>query len=198
MTSEVPPDYSVWLAQGDHLAAEELAWAVNQESKAYAQYVGKVIEQINHPLPTVLELGCGTGWVPTHLKGIRYVGVDGNEGCVKIARTKTPFQFVCADLRTFMPDEPVDIICAFAVLKHFALFEWDDVIAKVLRHGQFGIFTMNTAERDVDDFRFGFPHTHVSRARIHEAVWKAGHEVLSIEMSIGGGDVEPVIFTARR
>ena len=191
-----PPDYSVWLDDPQHLAAEELAWGFNQESKAYALWVKRIIDSKH--ASSVLELGCGTGWVPLQMatlgvKNIRYTGVDGSAGCVKLARTKTTYPFIHADLRT-LELTPVDIVCSFAVLKHFALHEWDAVVAKVLRHGKHGIFTMNVG-RDFDDFGFGFPHTTVSLVHLREAVWKAGHEVLSVETSPCGGDAEPVVFT---
>lgn len=186
------PDYSVWLDRAGQLQKEELGWRDNQEKTVYAGYLKRLIVGIENPL--ILELGCGTGWVPTLLTGIQYVGVDGNAGCVELARKKTAHLFYHTDLRVF-PLTPSDVVCAFAVLKHFALVEWDAVVGKILQHAPVAVFTMRI-DKDTDDFRFGFPHTTVSRAHIDAAVKKAGHVVVSVEPSAIPG-VDTAVFTRR-
>ena len=193
----IAQDYSVWLDREGQLAAEERGWAENHEKEVYAGYLKRLFPKIGH-VPTVLELGCGTGWVPALLVDtqVLYAGVDGNAGCVELARRKTKHQFHHADLRTFELWAPVDIVCAFAVLKHFALVEWNDVVAKVLRHGRYGIFTMRIGERDLDDLSRGFPHTLVSLERLRSAVAAAGHALTALEPSSVPG-VDTVVMTER-
>jgi len=175
----ITQDYSVWL-DSFRLAREEQLWAESEMPHLYANRVRQVIEE--HGCRSVIELGCGTGWVPTLLPGtVEYVGVDGNPECLQYARQKTTRLFLHADIRGLRyPTQ--DLVCSFAVLKHFALEEWPAVLGKVLSHGRVGLFTMNVGPGDRDDFNEGFAHTWVSAVTLDRAVEACGHRIRSVEL----------------
>lgn len=194
IADRVVTDYSVWLTP-ERLAEEEKLWEEVAIYRLYANTVIRVAQE--ERCSSVIELGCGTGWVPTCLPaGIKYVGVDANRDCLVYAALKDglPEQyFVLADIRS-VELAPADLVCSFAVLKHFALAEWREVVAKMLSLGRVGVFTMNVGPEDEDDFTQGFPHTWVSPSTLNAAVIAAGHEVRSMELIHTG---ETMVTTGR-
>lgn len=216
MTADETPattDYSEWLTP-ERLEIEERLWAEVGIHSTYATeviaaaYIGLQSYNRRNRELTVLEVGCGTGWTAMRLherlketeKALWYVGVDANEGCLRLARTKSPGGFVQADIRTLAPtgdpetDLSSDVVCAFAVFKHFALAEWKDIVVRVLKLGRAGVFTMNVGDQDLDDFSNGFPHTWVSTLTLAQAVDAAGHTIVSMRMLETG---ETVVRTAK-
>jgi len=129
----------------------------------------------------VIEYGCGTGWVPQHLPvEMHYIGVDANLYCLQLALQRNPGRmFVYADVRREMV-LTFDLACAFSFLKHFGLHEWDEVVAQVLRHGRYGLFTMPVGPETRDE-GVDFPHVWVTEDRLRAAVNVAGHDVRHIE-----------------
>ena len=180
------PDYSNWLANHDLLKIED-SW---EKAKFYEQYVA-VIKSVcaENALSTILELGCGTGWVPYQLgSGFAYVGVDSNSECVDLARRKNPgVVFVKKDIRNFREGKvpPFDVVCAFAVFKHFGLHEWGEVFRNALSLGRFGIFSMSVSEEDHDDGR-EFHHVWVSEETLAREIEMAGHEMLETRVFWSG------------
>lgn len=172
-------DYSVWLTP-ERLELEEKQWAEVRIYELYASHLMRVV--VEERCKSVLEIGCGTGWVPTRLpESLEYVGVDANDGCLALAAQKNPTRsFLAGDVRSLSWHRS-DLVCSFAVLKHFALSEWSEVLAKVLSFGRVGLFTMNVGPSNMDDFEQGFPHTWVSRETLARAVWDAGHRMVSAE-----------------
>lgn len=82
----------------------------------------------------VLDLGCGPGTLTAMLANrwpaARVVGVDSSDAMLKEAKLlEVPgrLEFILADLRTFEPNEPVDVLVANATLQwvpgHLALLE---------------------------------------------------------------------------
>lgn len=173
-------DYSAWLTP-ERLAAEEALWAEVGIYRLYAEHVMRAVG--DHDCRSIIELGCGTGWVPTQLPpSIEYVGLDANPECVTLAQQKNPTRsFFLADMRAFR-SPPFDLACSFAVLKHFALEEWAAVLGKVLSLGRVGLFTMNVGPYDLDDFEQGFAHTWVTHMTLSDAVYAAGHQLVSAEL----------------
>lgn len=173
-------DYSVWLTP-ERLAVEEKLWA---ETAIYVRYAAELMRVVaEERCKSVIEIGCGTGWVPTLLPArLDYVGVDANDGCLALAARKNPKRpFMLGDVRSL--DWPAgDAVCSFAVLKHFGLSEWSDVLAKVLSFGRVGLFTMNVGPTDVDDFEQGFPHTWITRETLVSAIESAGHRLVSAQL----------------
>jgi SAM-dependent methyltransferase len=173
------PDYSEYLTP-PHLVDEEVLWGEVKQYELYAALANKVIEANN--LSSALEIGCGTGWVPTQLpEAVKYVGIDKNESCIQIARDKNPGvtrRFQRADIRELV-SEPADVVLCFAVLKHFELAEWDAITTRVLQCGRFACFTLPVLARgeSVDDGT-EYPHVWISEAQLARVLSAAGHDVV--------------------
>lgn len=78
------------------------------------------------PLPgdgRVLEVGCGAGFAASYLRGRfrTYTGVDYSEKLIEYARKHNSDRnvyFKTANIRTFIPDGPFDVIFLIGVLHH--------------------------------------------------------------------------------
>jgi len=169
-------DYSAWLTP-ERLAVEDQQWGDPRLATwpifvGWIKHVAREVEIVS-----VLEYGCGTGWVPRHLPpDMHYVGVDANQYCLQLAMARNPGRlFAFADVRAALA-LTFDLACAFSFLKHFGLHEWDEVVAQVLRHGRYGLFTMPVGPETKDDGT-EFPHVWVTEDRLRAAVNLAGHEV---------------------
>ncbi len=188
------PDYSAWLTP-ENLADEDKLWLACGYYKVYANLI---TEHLGSGL-SVVEFGCGSGLVQTQLDPkVMYVGIDGNADCVALARKRAAMLvgnhvIAQADIRTAQVAE-VDLSCAFAVMKHFALFEWATVLGCVLKPGRRSVFTVPVAETDYEDGT-AYPHARLSLASIDQAVMDAGHVINEYrELPLG----ETAIFTSRR
>lgn len=82
--------------------------------------------------PGVLDVGCGTGALTRSLldrwPGARVTGIDSSVDMIQAAEQLAEpgrLEFICADLREWRPDEPLDVIVSNAVLQwipdHLAL-----------------------------------------------------------------------------
>lgn len=70
---------------------------------------------------TVLDLGCGLGFIADQIKGAEYLGVDFSEFAIEHCRkrTRNPHaQFEVADLRTWEPPKQFDTVLLLEVLEH--------------------------------------------------------------------------------
>jgi len=175
------PDYSQWLTY-ERLQAEETQWA-DPSTRTWPSFVDWImkIADADEDVQSIVEFGCGTGWVPANLPPeLSYVGIDANPMCLALAMKKNRGRlFSLADIR----DEhrlTYDISCAFSVLKHFGLHEWDTAVAKVLRCGvRYSLFSMPIAD-DTKDDGTEFPHVWVTEQRLVRAVEKAGHILMEL------------------
>lgn len=180
------PDYSQWLT-GGRLLQEEKLWG-DPEHATWPHFV-RGIEQAQRVtrVDSIIEFGCGTGWVPLALPlELEYVGVDASEECIALAQQKNPGRrFDVLDIRQtpaiFDVEEPFDVSCAFSFLKHFELSEWDNVLALVVQAGWWSVFTVPLADHDYDD-GVEFPHVHVTEERLRRAVEVAGREISAMEL----------------
>jgi SAM-dependent methyltransferase len=182
----VKTDYSAWLTP-ERLAYEEFLWT-DPATATWPHFV-RALEALNlGDAYSVVELGCGTGLVAANLPlYVHYLGVDANAECIARAERRC-FQmsraFVVADLRTAVMHPrglpAYDVTCAFSVLKHFGLHEWDATVAAVLRHAPRGVFSIPLGPADADDGT-EFPHVRVTAARLLNAVAGAGHVVQRLE-----------------
>ncbi len=186
------PDFSEWLV-GDRLAAEERAWA---ECKMYERNVSKIQNAFKlfdlKETSTVLELGCGTGWVPTLLSNsINYLGVDKNDGVLELARRKNSEnrKFVKSDIRDIdtWRWNKADLVCSFAVLKHFGLHEWESVFKTILRFGKYGVFDIQTSVRESFDDGVEYHHSWVSDSVIEKCILEEGKTLASQETLYSDG-----------
>lgn len=180
------PDYSTWLTPG-RLAVEEKLW-IDPELRTWPIFVN----WLNHILQdkdliSVIEFGCGIGLVPEHLPDdVHYLGVDQNPDCILRAMQRNPTRwFQLNDIRagqrlTF------DVVCAFSVLKHFGLHEWDEVLGKILAaSASMALFTVFVTETDQDNGT-EFHHVGVSRTHLEAAILQAGHAIVSADQIATG------------
>lgn len=72
---------------------------------------------------TVLDLGCGLGFIADKIKGAEYLGVDFSEFAIEHCRAKVRnphASFEVADLRTWKPPHKFDTVLLLEVLEHVA------------------------------------------------------------------------------
>lgn len=172
--SMVLPDYSTWLTP-ERLEIEERLWEGGL--RTWPTFVA-AIERVQSAaaIRSVIEFGCGTGWVGAALPQLAYTGVDANAGCIAAAQQRNPgAQFIRSDIRTVVAPAK-DLACAFSVLKHFGLLEWDAILGTILGHGVHGLFSMRVGSENTDDGT-EFPHVQVTSARLESAVSAAGHAI---------------------
>jgi SAM-dependent methyltransferase len=108
---------------------------------------------------TVFELGCGSARLLRHLRcvqGIRLVGSDVNDDCVKWCRKHIPgIEFYHNDLQPplkFLETATVDLIMASSVFTHIPLElqrPWLEELRRVLRPG--GIFLCTVLGRNYEE-----------------------------------------------
>jgi SAM-dependent methyltransferase len=188
------PDYAQWLSP-ERLAENDPLWQSDGFYIGYADEVNKLCAEKG--LSRVLEIGCGTGFVPQLLnKGIAYTGLDANAGCIRLSKERNPgMKFVLGDIRyTFLGH--YDLVCSFAMLKHFALGEWPVIVKRVLKHGSYGLFTMPVGAYDLED-GVQFWHLWVTEKTLDETVRAAGHKILwqKARWSDGKGNEERFVAT---
>lgn len=172
-------DYSHWLTP-ERLAHEESVWKDAPHEREQAALVAAVCRE--HHLRSVVEFGCATGWLPSFLSDdahLQYLGVDANADCLQLAAEKCPGRlFLCGDLRTVLVPA-ADLVVGFALLKHFHLSEWDEVLTRVLSVGRFALVSVTLAEHNIED-DCDFPHIWVTRERLERVVRAAGHEIVTL------------------
>jgi SAM-dependent methyltransferase len=179
--SALLPDYSEYLRVPANLENEEREWALH---KAYERNANTLLHFANlNDCRSVLELGCGTGWIPYVLGGrLGYRGIDANEYCLQLCHNKNPGElFAKADIRTLDWRFRADVVCCFAVLKHFGLHEWDEVAASVIERGRHSLFTVQIADEDFDDGT-EYPHSWITMERLERVVSEAGHSITTAEV----------------
>ena len=150
------PDYSEYLNRPDMLDWIESEWLRNEHiHNAQADFANTVITDLG--IKSVIEIGCATGNLAKRITCEDYLGVDKNESCIKLAREKNPGKkFMVADIRSFKGK--ADLVCAFAILKHFSLEELPVIIKKLMGMGSYFIFDVPISEKTQDD---GTEHNHV-------------------------------------
>ena len=207
------PDISEWYTS-ERIEAEEILWEGCEAYKEYSQRIFRICRE--NGLSTVLEVGCGTGWVPTVLDpSLDYTGVDKNACMISKAKTKNPGKrFIQSDIRK-LRESPVslrsDLVCSFAMLKHFSLDEWPSILIELLFFGKFGLFDQHVlldgrSSIDVpgEDLKTGekFHGIWPTRSEIVSAVENAGHEILDFDDTFrfdnGVGAPEAMITTRRK
>lgn len=200
---EIQPDYSAYLEDPRHLEDEIVAWELPKhvaEQQAIANDVLRVCRRFG--LKSILEVGCGIGWLKGLLpEDIRYTGVDANSCCIEEARKRHGGNFWVCDVRDLNPIVEYPLVCSFSMLKHFGLHEWLDVATKVLSLGRFACFTLRTDIEDSDEptqfhnvwigdetFRKLLKRTH-SHILWRRAIWEHGSKWEGVVVT-GRGEAE--------
>ena len=179
------PDFSEWLDK-KRFNHELENWRKDRHFDQYAALVDEA--RTKEKLDTIFEFGCGAGFVPRHLKGPQfpklYTGLDKSFLCVQQALKETGteywpwLEFKQGDIRDW-PEVQYDLVCSFAVLKHFSLLEFPAIMKKFLSMGRFGLFSTQTAIGDLDDGEeAGYHHIWVTEKNLHKAIQDSGHSVV--------------------
>jgi SAM-dependent methyltransferase len=187
------PDFSEYLsASPDRIAREESGWAAARHYQRNARQVMAAAALFGlgsgDGYFKVLELGCGSGWVPSVLPAtLNYTGVDNNARLVELARARNISEraFIVADIRTVIPPPPTaDLVCSFAVLKHFGLHEWERIFMSMLALGRVGVFNIQLAPSGTSAYDDGtqFHHTWVTETMVEECVRSMGDRVYRSEV----------------
>lgn len=175
-------DYSEWLDNADNrISLEETAWAGAQLHMNYAAHIA--LMRTKFKIFNVVELGCGSGWVPTQFgPDLRYVGVDKNISLLHMAEEKnlSSRQFVQADIRntSFLKAlASPELVCSFAVLKHFSLEEFEFIFSGMLSLAPYGLFSVNIAN-EVRDDGIDFHHIWVTKEWLAQIIDKNGFKLV--------------------
>ena len=179
-------DYADWWTE-ERVQNEILRWELDRFWEVYAKAIITFSAKEGIRFGSLLELGCGRGYVPRELAARRfdfdsYLGVDkcgylidqDNHG-----NTDERINFVRGDLRTF-PTNKVDLSFSFAVMKHFLLTDIQEVYAHVLSLGKYGLHAFQISDIDMDD-GIEFPHTWFTEETMKTMVEKSGHELLYMQ-----------------
>jgi SAM-dependent methyltransferase len=119
-----------------------------------AKFLHRLVRQYNPKAKQLLELGCGTGTMLSHLSG-KYscTGIDNSREMLKIAKRKAPCAEVLeGDITEFELDTTFDaVICPFDTINHLTTFrDWKRLFRRAHKHlnkdGIF-IFDVNTEEK---------------------------------------------------
>ena len=101
----------------DKLASTYDATFVNETAQAEDREIVSRIKALDLSQMSVLDLGCGTGFLPDHMKFWDYTGLDISEGMIARAQEKHPlhdFQVGdMADLSCFAPSIFRYVLCTF-------------------------------------------------------------------------------------
>lgn len=174
------PDISEYYKAGNRAELEEKGWGETRFYERNAALVNEALALTG--AKRVLEVACGSGWVPTLLPNdVHYTGVDKLPYFIELSRRKNPGPnrlFLRGDLRELLPTmDDFDLVCSFATLKHFGLYEWDDIVRLLLSKAPVGLLEAGLSVRDFDNGT-DFHHVFVTHERMEQAIRSAGHEVV--------------------
>ena len=161
--------------------------------QVYAAIVDDVLDDYEHPV-SISEIGCGIALLSgvINSEGVSYVGYDINPLSISLCKSRFPDKhFIKQDVRKYC--DKVDIIMAFAFLKHFSLEEAPAVLRILCEYSQQLIFSMPIGESDVDDLSNGWPHTFVTRKTLEGWLKSGNHTIVSTDDK----DVENIFVTKR-
>lgn len=186
-------DYSEYLKKPGMLEFIENSWTTECSDihDSYARVVNDAIKK--YGIKSIIEIGCGTGEVARRIKGkVKYTGVDSNADCIMLAKSKSLKKFFVDDIRTLDRDQH-DLVCAFSILKHFGLHEWDAIFKKICSFGKYVIFNMPIAGHTHDDGT-EFHHVWMQLDELYAAMYSNKLELIRY---IEHNPVEPIFICAK-
>jgi SAM-dependent methyltransferase len=177
------PDISEWYTP-ERIAAEEPSWRAGGERNAY-----KISAlQGQFPIQTIVECGCGTGWVPYFLSPTHpYIGLDKNAHMLGYARVRNPsLSFIQGDIHNAAHlSVSADLVCSFSVLKHFSLTDWPVCLRNILSVGRYALFTQHILPNDREPMDIGteWHESWPTRSMVEQVIADAGHEIIAEDAS---------------
>jgi SAM-dependent methyltransferase len=160
-------------------------WGQQPEYRYYADVANKLIKE--KKIKSILEIGCGSGLVPTELPGeVLYMGVDKNPLFLEWARNKNipSRQFIEEDVRNISKEwlekqnYCPDSVMTFAFLKHFGLHEWDGLVGQLLSLAPNAIIETQTSDHNFDNGT-EFHHVFVTDEHLKSVVEKNQHKIVA-------------------
>lgn len=171
-------DYTEWV--NENVEKTEADWQK-------AQWIHEdQFESIKHLRGSILEVGCGSGWLAKRITE-DYTGVDKSRELIDLARAKNQTRrFIVEDVRDLDTDKR-DHVCAFGFMKHIALKEWPFVFYTLARHAE-KTLTIETPifEVPAEDRRHEFPHTFASRDMVYETATRNGFSIVKETLNRSG------------
>lgn len=182
------PDISEWYTP-ERIDAEEPFW---KDGAAYREFADRILKTCrSNGLKTIIEVGCGTGWVPSALDvSLDYLaGIDKNPHMIARSKSKNPTKrFIQCDIRDLHTlNVSADLVCSFEVLKHFSLSEWNFRLKDILALGKFGLFTLSIVVDGRASFDLpgevgeGFHGIWLTPDDVVRAIQEAGHRVVEMD-----------------
>lgn len=109
--------FNMWGSDGDHVAAVRSGVSLRNQPP---------LDALLEPSHSVLEVGCGVGWMSCQIAqayGCHVMGIDFNPVVVDVARRTAAAmnlsaQFEAADLFAYVPAAPADVCVSLGVLHH--------------------------------------------------------------------------------
>lgn len=185
----------------DSISEWYLQWVESQESPR-ERYANKVLDNIAHPSPYILELGCGAGVPILKMlldRGARVVANDLSAKQIEMAKVRCPeAELIAGDMAAlaFAP-EAFDGIVSFYALFHLPRSELKVMLTKIhswLKPG--GIFVFNLATIDEEEIHgeflgHGMFWSSFSISENKRLVTEVGFEVVDVEiLKAGDGKLE--------
>lgn len=195
-------DFCDWWNE-ERLAASDVAW---QREKTYIELAKRVRDVMyRFDLRSVIELGCGAGYVGgTLAQDYDYLGIDGSPLAVYLSDTRNSnAKFRIGNIRDIGNKLVLhaDLVCTFAVLKHFSTEDFPEILKKVLSVGKYGLLEMQitlTGPSIEDNADPEFHHTWTSKEELYACVEAAGHEVIDYSLWVKVDDTKEIVFVTTR
>lgn len=197
----VKTDFCDWWTP-QRIAEADAGW---QHEKTYLELASRVRRVMNlYSLTSVIELGCGSGYVGGELyKEFAYLGIDASSEMLELAKTHNPeVYFQQGNIRD-LGDKHAELVCTFAVLKHFSNEEFPDILKKVLAVGDYALLEMQIAIdgpsiADTEGTEDTFHHTWTSKADLLRAIDAAGHSLKEYTHYVPAGQNKELAFVLTR
>lgn len=128
---------------------------VEGEKQEYIDFLSRCVNHFRANAKTLLELGCGTGYVLLGLfkKGFQVEGLDLSKDMLAVAKSKNiPAKLYAQDMANFNTNKKYDVILSvYDTFNHLTEFNlWKSSFRQVKKHlneGGVFIFDINTNER---------------------------------------------------
>ena len=198
-------NYGEWL---DGHSQRLLDQEINKESDSMQEFRSCVTQELlKKEDSTILEIGCGTGVLPTTIPligSINYLGVTDSCTEFNMAVKKCPMaQFLLMDMRGIDRIKmDADIVCSKDIIKNFPQKEMDNLIKAFLLKGNIGIFTVPVGKVKAKECRDylteeHFHHSWISIKQLKWAIERAGHRLVTPTKDIIEGR-DNLIITRRK
>lgn len=196
--------FTAWAAEGLDVAMQ------NNHAAAVEEMLAAAYEALGNTHGfTAIDAGCGNGWIVRRLRESEHcltaIGVDGSAGMIAKARAFDPVgHYMIADLASWEPTEPVDLVVSMEVLYYL-----DDPVL-LLRHiattwlkpGGYAVFGIDHYEENEASLRWptgiGVRMTTWPEARWRSAVEDGGFEVKRVwRAAVGAGEAGTLAMLVR-